>query len=256
MHQIASSILSFILSPLTWIILFLLAGFFIRKTSLKRLCRIIAIVIFLIFSNEFLLDWYENNWQPRRVALAVGTTYSCGIVLGGFAGPDADGNGYFNGSADRFIQTLKLYKLGAITHILISGGNGKDENKDFREGAFVKTQLKMMGVPDSVIFVEDRSNNTFDNAYNSKKILDSLQLQPPYLLITSAFHEPRATLLFKNAGVATIAYPANYEGSAGNFSFFKLLPHLSVLLGWDMYLKETVGYLWYKQGKKKIIIGR
>jgi len=31
-----------------------------------------------------------------------------------------------------------------------------------------------------------------------------------------------------------------------------LLPHLAVLLGWDTYLKETAGYLWYKfQGNKK-----
>ena len=252
MHQIASSILSYILSPITWIILFLLGGFYIRKTSLKRLCRIFALIIFLVFSNEFLLEWYENNWQSRPIALAAGTTYSCGIVLGGFAGPDADGNGYFNGSADRFIQALKLFKLGRITHILISGGNGKDENKDFREGAWVKTQLHIMGVPESIIFVEDRSNNTFDNAYHAKQILDSLRLRPPYLLITSAFHEPRATLLFKNAGLATIPYAANYEGGAGNFSFSKLLPHLSVLLGWETYLKETVGYLWYKfQGNKK-----
>ncbi len=128
MHQIASSVLSYFLSPLTWIILLLLGGFFFRKKSLKRFCRILALLIFLIFSNEFLLDWYENNWQSRSVALGAGTTYSCGIVLGGFAGPDADGNGYFNGSADRFIQALKLYKLGTITHILISGGNGYDEN--------------------------------------------------------------------------------------------------------------------------------
>lgn len=251
MHQIASSILSFILSPLTWVVLFLLAAFLIRKASLKRLCRIFALLIFLIFSNELLLDWYANNWQSRPTPLAAGTTYSCGIVLGGFAGPDAEGHGYFNGSADRFIQTLKLYKLGAIMHILIGGGNGKDEDKNFREGKFVKTQLQIMGVPDSAIFVEDQSNNTFDNAYHAKQILDSLQLKPPYVLITSSFHEPRATLIFKNAGLATIPYAANYEGGASNFSFSKLLPHLSVLMGWDTYLKETVGYLFYKfQGKK------
>lgn len=51
-----------------------------------------------------------------------------------------------------------------------------------------KDELLIMGIPASSIFVEDRSNDTFDNAVYAKRILDSLQLSPPYLLITSANH--------------------------------------------------------------------
>ena len=72
-----------------------------------------------------------------------------------------------------------------------------------------------MGIPDSVIFVEDRSNDTFDNAVYAKQILDSLQLSPPYLLITSAHHIPRASLIFKNAGVITAPFPCNLLKEGG-----------------------------------------
>ena len=150
------------------------------------------------------------------VVISTGIAYSCGIVPGGFASPDADENGYFNSTADRFIQAVKLYKLGEIKHILISGGNGKADKKNFREGAWVKGELTAMGIPDSVIFVEDRSNNTSDNAIYAKQILDSLQLKPPYLLITSAHHVPRASLLFKNAGIPTVAFPCNYIAGRGD----------------------------------------
>lgn len=246
MHQIASSVLSFFLSPFYWIIILVIAGYFLRKAVFKKICRILALCVFLIFSNTWLLNWYAKTWQPSPAGIIKGFAYSCGIVPGGFASPDVDGNGYFNLSADRFIQAVKLYKLGAIKHILISGGNGKTENKNFREGAWVRGELAAVGIPDSVIFVEDRSNNTSDNAAYAKQILDSLKLRPPYLLITSAHHVPRASLIFKNAGVPTVSFPCNYITGRGGFTFSSLLPQPSVLPEWNIYLKETAGYFWYQ----------
>lgn len=246
MHQLASAVFTFFLSPLNWIILLLIAGFFLHKPSFKKICRILALCIFFLFTNTWLLDWYAKKWQLAPVVIPAGNVYSCGIVPGGFASPDTNDSGYFNAAADRFIQVVKLYKLGKINHVLISGGNGKTVEKNFREGAWVKGELITMGVPDSVIFVEDRSNNTFDNAVYAKKILDSVQLKPPYLLITSAHHLPRASLLFLNAGVPVAPYPCNYVAGRGSFDFLSLLPDPSVLLGWNIYLKETAAYFWYR----------
>jgi len=223
-----------------------IAGYFLNKSLLKKICRILAVCVFLLFSNAWLLDWYAKKWEPAPIIINKGVIYNCGIVPGGFASPDTDETGYFNSSADRFIQVVKLYKLGKIAHILISGGNGKVDNENFRDGVWVKGELTAMGIPASDIFVEDRSNNTVDNAVYAKQILDSLQLKPPYLLITSAYHVPRASLLFKNAGIPTVPFPCNYIAGRGNFNFpSSLLPQPSVLSGWNIYLKETAGYLWY-----------
>jgi uncharacterized SAM-binding protein YcdF (DUF218 family) len=245
MHEVFSSVAVFFLSPFNWIVILLIAGYFSGKHSTKKIYRIFAVSIFLLFSNKGILNWYAKKWQPSPVTINAGTYYNCGIVPGGFASPDAEGNGYFNETSDRFIQVVKLYKLGAITHILISGGNGKDDDKNFREGAWVKGELTVMGIPDSVIFVEDKSNNTFDNAVFAKEILDSVPLKPPYLLITSAQHIPRASLLFKNAGVPTVAFPCNYREGRGSFGLSDLVPKLSVLSDWNVYLKQAAGYVFY-----------
>src|SRR4029079_6531854 len=141
MHQVASSALSFLLSPFNWIIILLIAAYSIRERGFKNVCRIMALCIFLLFSNAWLLDWYAKKWQPQPVVINKGMAYSCGIVAGGFASPDPDENGYFNATADRFIQTVKLYKLGIIQNILISGGNGKIDKINFREASWVKTEL-------------------------------------------------------------------------------------------------------------------
>ena len=246
MHHFASSLFSILLSPFNWIIILVLVALVFRKRNTKKFCFIFAFCIFILFGNQAIFNWYAASWQPVPVAISSLTQYSCGIVLGGFASPDEEGDGYFNSSSDRFIQAVKLYKLGIVKHLLISGGNGKQDDKSFREATWVKGEMITFGVPDSVIFVEDKSVNTRENAINSKQMLDSLQLKPPYLLITSAMHVPRAALLFKKSGVPVISFPCNYTAGRGIFSFWDLLPKTSVLMNWNPYLKEAVGYWWYK----------
>ena len=246
MHSFLSSLLSFCLSPFYWILFLLIAGYLFRKTTIKSFCRWLAIIIFLIFSNAWLLNLYARKFQPVPLHVSAASLYSCGIVPGGFASPDINGNGIFNSTADRFIQVLQLFKQGHITHILVSGGNGKKEMNSFREAAWVKQQLIIMGVPDTAIFTEDKANNTAENARNTKKILDSMHLPPPYLLISSAHHLPRAVLLFKKAGMPVVAYPCSYIAGNGIATMADLVPNIGILFTWEIFLKETAGYLWYK----------
>lgn len=246
MHELASAIISFFLSPFNWIIIFLIAAWLLKRPALRNTCKVLALTIFIVFGNQWLLDVYARSWQPQPVVLQSNAGYSCGIVAGGFASPDGNANGYFNASSDRFIQTVKLYKQGIIKNIIVSGGNGKQDEKSFREGRWVKDELIAVGIPSTDIYVEDQSDNTAENAENTKHILDSLHLPPPYVLITSAFHMPRASLIFKKAGLNIINFPCNYTTGMGGFSAWDLVPRPSVLLGWDTYLKETLGYFWYK----------
>jgi uncharacterized SAM-binding protein YcdF (DUF218 family) len=169
MYQFASALLSFVLSPMLWIALLVLAGLLVQKKIIKKICWISALLVFLVFSNGWLLNRYARNFQPPPLSLPKDVVFSCGVIPGGFASPDIDGNGIFNSTADRFIQALTLFKKGHIKHIIVSGGNGKKEMSSFREAAWVKEQFIILGVPDSVIFVEDASNNTRQNAANTKK---------------------------------------------------------------------------------------
>ena len=249
MHQLLSAILSFFLSPFNWMLLFLAFAFFSKKKNLKKSAFAGAVAIFFVFGNSWLLDEYAKMWQPKPVVIPEGVSYSCGLVPGGFASADSHAEGYFNSASDRFIQAVRLFKTGRIRHILISGGNSKQNEMSFREAAWAKAELMAVGIPDSVIITEDRSNHTEDNAHNTKQLLDSLSVTPPYLLITSASHMRRATLLYEKAGLAVTPFPCNYTNGRGSFSLWNLLPGPSTLLGWNTYLKETLGYWVYKLRK-------
>jgi uncharacterized SAM-binding protein YcdF (DUF218 family) len=246
LHHIASSIIGFFVSPVGWILLLIILPYFFHQEKFKKKCRITAWILFFIFSNEWLINWYAHLWQPPKVEIPANKGYSCGILLGGFGSSDENYNGYFNQSADRFIQAVELYKQGSITHILIDGGNDKFEYKKFDEGQWTIGQLNKMGIPDSVILSEDHSTNTSENAIQAKRILDSAHLLPPYVLITSAQHIPRASLLFKKHGMDVIPYPCAYISGNTGYSIYGIIPKPEILLSWNFYFKEFIAYYIYK----------
>ena len=245
MHVLAAALAGLFLSPLNWIIILVVIQFFVNPRA-KKMCWLFVLFIFIVFGNQWLLNRYARMWNAKQRDITNDKPYNCAIVLGGFGSPDENGNGYFNSSADRFIQAVKLYKMGKVKHIIISGGNGKDSYHGFGEGKWAKEQMEIFGIPGDSVLYEDNSDNTVDNAANVKRILDSNSLQPPYLLITSAAHIHRAAQVFKNAGIPVTEYPCNYEEGMGNFVLPDIIPDSKTLVNWNEYLKETAGYYAYR----------
>ncbi|MBU3713571.1 MAG: YdcF family protein [Ferruginibacter sp.] len=246
MHYYLSSFISFFLSPAVWIMIFIFLYVRAKSSKRKKIFLYTTISIFLLFSNQWLITAYARWWHPKPLNDNDKTEYSCAILLGGFGSPDYNEKGYFNFAADRFIQAVRQYKLGKVKYILISGGNGKVKVKNFNEGEWTRSELKIMGLPDSAILFEDKSTNTAENVVNTKKLLDSAGLKPPYMLISSAHHLPRATLLFQKAGIMTTALPCNFIAGTEAYNLSGIIPDLNVLFTWNSYFKETFAYLLYK----------
>jgi uncharacterized SAM-binding protein YcdF (DUF218 family) len=251
MFFILSKIFTTLIFPLSWIILILLWRAFAQSEKKRKDLLISAIVIFLVFSNILVVSSFAKIWDIAPVQLS-GKKYSCGILLGGFTSYDGKDNGYFNGASDRFIQAVKLYQEGIIEHILVSGGNGSLIADKFREGEWVKEQLLAVGIPANAILIENNSRSTLENAELSKKVLDSANLQPPYVLVTSAFHMRRAAWIFKKEGMDVIPYPANYLVGYNGFSLVDLLPQVHAMDIWSTYIKEVIGYYAYKLEFKRL----
>ncbi len=169
--------------------------------------------------------------------------YNCVIVLGGFSNSNRNGGGYFNPSADRFLQGIKLLLNKKAGHILITGGNGNLAPGGFREALWVQKQLKEFNIPDSTVLIESNSRNTVENAKYTKQLLDSAHLASPYLLVTSAYHMPRSLMIFKKMGLNVIPYPANYITRNNKVEASDFVPDAGVLYNWNTYIKEIIGYV-------------
>jgi uncharacterized SAM-binding protein YcdF (DUF218 family) len=241
MFFVLSKLLLIFILPVTWITAFLLAAVISKRPNLKRKFLITSVVLLLIFTNPYLLNSFAKLWNIKAVPLKNSGHYSCAIVLGGFSSEGPNGTGFFNGASDRFIEGLKLFTTGKVSHILISSGNGNLIHDSFAEADWVKTQLKLFNVPDSCVLIENRSRNTIENAAFSKVVLSKSQLPPPYVLVTSAFHMRRSLGIFKKANIDVVPFPCNYMTGAPNLSIDQFIPDGPALGNWNIYIKEIVG---------------
>lgn len=241
MYFIFSKVLFFLITPFFWVAALFIAGVISKKKHVKKRFFIASAIVFLLFSSPFLLRRFARVWNYPPSPIT--GKYSCAIVLGGFASEDAKGDGFFNASCDRFIEGAELKTTGKVTHILISGGNSSLNPDGFREADWVKKEILKLNIPDSAVLVERNSRNTFENAEFSKKVLATKHLTPPYILVTGGYHMRRAMYIFKKGGVDVVPYPAEYFSIFENFSIGELMPDLEILLRWNTYIKEMVGYM-------------
>ncbi|HEX8461644.1 MAG TPA: YdcF family protein [Segetibacter sp.] len=249
MYRLLSAFINICIAPENWIILLLIWWILSKSKAVKKRLAIAIVVLFVVFGNEVIFTSMVNLWQPKLVTLPAEVSYEAGIVLGGISNFDKNRNGYFNGAADRFVETCILYKTGKIKKIIISGGsNQKDGPKDAQ---FQYKKMMELGIPAADIIVEDSSLNTFENAAFSKVKIDSLKLHPPFVLITSAMHMPRSERVFRKVGIQVIPYPCDFKVLEKKFSFTEyFIPSLNTLFSWNFFLKEIVGVLGYTVMKK------
>jgi uncharacterized SAM-binding protein YcdF (DUF218 family) len=249
MSYYISKVVYLFIAPENWIIVLLIWLLLSKSTIVKKRLTVIIIVLIMFFGNQFIYTRMVNAWQPKPVTLSNERSYEAGIVLGGSSSFDRYGRGYFNMSADRFIEACLLYKTNKIKRIIISGGsNGPNQPKD---ADFQYKKMLELGIPAQDIIVEDSSTSTFENAAFTKAKIDSLHLQPPFVLITSAMHIPRAQKVFEKAGVAVIPFPCNYyvlENKPDVSDY--IIPRTGTIFSWSMYLKEVVGLAAYKMFKR------
>lgn len=243
-----SKVLTFLISP-TVIILFLLFVALILKNRplVSRRVLIAAFALLLLFSNPFIINQLLVNWELKAHELEPGKRYDAAIVLSGFMTIDKQTKRMsFGEGVDRMTDGLTLYRAGYAGKIIISGGSGSIVN-DLRESALTKEFLvRNCGLPDSVILIDTISRNTYENAVESKKIMQRYRIKTT-ILITSAFHMRRAKACFTKLGITTNIYPTDLLSRKQEYYPSDLIiPGTHHIEKWEILMHEIVGIMMYK----------
>ena len=247
MFFILSKVLFFLLVPFWWIVVLVIWMRFSRSPRRKKLLLRAIIIIAVVFTNPWIYRIAVSAWQPEPVTVSTGHVYEAGIILGGLSGYDKYHRGHFGDNADRFIQTANLYHRGIIKKIIITGGNGTLRDTEPAESFFLRSAFIENGVPDSSILIESSSRNTYENAVFTKQLTDSLHIQPPFVLVTSALHMKRSEQVFRKAGYDILAYPCDYKVTPADFNLpGYVVPSISLLDEWSLLIKEIVGLFVYR----------
>jgi uncharacterized SAM-binding protein YcdF (DUF218 family) len=203
----------FVLPPGLFVTGTLLLGLFAYRRD-KVLARCFLFLSFLLylffipFTGHFLIHTLEKQYTPPKEVSG-----DVIIMLGGgatFDTPDIDGKGHLYGSAaNRLLTAARLHNQTGLP-IVISGGTVYPDNGS--EADIAKRQLVSLGIEQDAIFVETKSRNTEENAKYTKELLKKEHFQKP-ILVTSAYHMPRAVNHFHNVGLTVEPYPTDYSSN-------------------------------------------
>jgi uncharacterized SAM-binding protein YcdF (DUF218 family) len=252
MFFILSQLLSFLITPFTWIVALILLALFLKNKKWSRRCMVYAVAVTLFFSNSFISDEFVRLWEyPITPDSAMLPSYDVGVVLGGgMITIDAQSKRMtFRNNLDRVMQAVELYKEGRIKRMLFSSGSGSLVYRDMLESTLLRKYLVSIGIPDSVILVDSTSDNTRENAINSALILKKEFPKGKILLITSAIHMRRAMACFNKEGIKVTPYSTDKRTGARFWDFnHDFVPNIGALGAWESLIHEIIGYLVYAVG--------
>lgn len=250
MFFIVSKVISFLFTPLVWIITLLLLGIFLKNKKRARGFLISGIVLLYLMGNPFLFNEICRQWEIPAVSedQFLQKKVEGIIVLGGLSFWDNQLKRIqFSKSSDRLMQGLMLYKKGIGKKLIISGGSGSLTYPDDRESVFIKDYLVKIGLNPNEILIEKESKNTRENAVFTKELLDSCGMNGTFLLVTSGYHMKRSVACFEKAGVKVIPFSTDRYCGDTKFNLDHLfIPNAGILLAWDTLMHEWIGYVTYK----------
>jgi uncharacterized SAM-binding protein YcdF (DUF218 family) len=247
-----SKILLVAFSPGAWLMALLGAALLARRTGRWRTRWLwAAAILLLVGGNDALLDATLRAWEKPPVALSAVAPADAAVLLTGITdtGRRPHDRVYLTQGADRFTNTLWLYRAGKVRRIIISGGLAslRPQPGVSPEAEELATLLKLAGVPARDILLEPRSRNTHENALFTKALLAQHPDIKSLVLVTSAFHERRALACFAKVGLHPVPFPADFRSHDPFLGLsYLFVPSIDVLTRWGSLLHEMVGFGIYR----------
>lgn len=247
MFFIFSKIFWFFINPANIILIILILGwvFLWKKPRLGKRLIGVAILLMFIFSQKFISEVFlkilENRFDRPTITQPVDGI----IVLAGMVNINRSREGLIelNSNVERIIEGIALAHKHPEAILYLSGGSGSLMNQKLKEADYLKILAERLGVPSRRIIIERNSRNTYESANAMAKLLKD-KTGGKWILVTSAFHMPRAFGAFKKAGLNPIPYPVDYKTTLESKAFSIRLPKVGVG-SFNLVLHEWLGLLSY-----------
>jgi uncharacterized SAM-binding protein YcdF (DUF218 family) len=170
------------------------------------------------------------------------------VVLGGPIDPDlslAHGVPAIGAGADRLIAAAALARRYPNVRLIYTGGSATLMSGDEREADYALQVFESLGIARDRVELERRARNTWENAEFAKAIAAPKNGER-WLMVTSAYHMPRAVGVFRKAGFAVEPYPVDWRvgGRDDLWTFRKFaIDGLAIL---EISVREWIGLAAYR----------
>jgi uncharacterized SAM-binding protein YcdF (DUF218 family) len=224
-----------LLLPIGFSGLLIIAGVVLRR----RWIAVAGFFTLYLFSSEafsrLMIQPLERVYKPATVAAAPNADAIVvlnGAILRGVAPPGLQ----WGESANRFFAAVDLARAGKAKLFVISAGMSP------RAGDILRRAAICDGIPAERIVLTPRVLTTEDEARAISQIPGIRSI----LLVSSAFHLPRAVLLFRARGLDVIPFPTDERALPALFTAAQLFPGAGALRDSELALREYYGLAAYR----------
>jgi len=247
-----SKILWFLVDPGNLLLLALVVGSILTFTNgtkgrgvlLLRMTTLFALIVAVFPIGRPMTLALENRFPVMRELPAQVDGI---IVLGGVVDEVVSrsrGQISIGGGIERLFALADLSKKYPDAKRVFTSGSGKLLTQNIKEADVVGPLLTALGLDVDRVLFEGASRNTYKNAVLTHEMVAPGPAET-WILITSAFHMPRAIGVFRQAGWPIVAYPVHYKyrGDEGFQLKFNLRGGLNEL---SAAIHEWLGLVFYR----------
>jgi len=250
MRLLLSHLVSALLQPLAWCGLLMGLSWWgwRRHPRAARKALGLALLLGLVVGWQPPVDALLRGLEDRYPAPASLPPDCHGVVvLGGALEPDHIQAGRpqvaLNAAAERMTMAVALMRQQPQMRLLFTGGNPSLQPGDVTEAAQAAQFFLEQGLPAARLPFEHAARSTDENARLSAA-LPGVNPQQCWLLLTSAWHMPRAMASFRAAGWHVQPYPVDYRtGRETPWTAYSLWRGAE---RWQLWLHERVGLAAYQ----------
>lgn len=201
----------------------------------------LGILVLLTFSinpiaSDLLLH-LEKQYEPLTT-MPSGVKYI--VVLGGGNGGSRrypPNTRLSSASLSRLVEAIRLYRQNPSSILVLSGGRVFGSRAD----ANVMNNTAMaLGVARENMIIEAGSRDTTEESKHLKPLIKDQK----FVLVTSAYHMPRAMKIFEKQGMHPIAAPTQFLTARYIYNPKYYFPSVANLIHSDIALHEYMG-IWY-----------
>ena len=149
------------------------------------------------------------------------------------------------GDPDRFFSGLELMKSKKAKYIIFTAGKLPWQKISLSEGHALAQYAINWGIESKSILITSTVQNTQEEAVAVKKLL-SENHGKKIILVTSAFHMPRAKIMFENQGIEVEPYPVDFKSEASDITIMDFLPSAYAMNNFEFAIRELIGRAYYQ----------
>ena len=238
-----NKILPLIVSPLFLIIFLVILGIIFKSKKISFLGVGILIFCSLPIISTKLISYLEKDHVPQNISNV--DKADAIVVLSGMLKiikVDDELKYEFRDEVDRILSGIDLFKNNKAPLLILTKGK-YPWVVGVPEGEYLKDFAIKFGVPKESILLTEIVQDTAQEAKSVKKLLNSNEAK--IILVTSAFHMPRAKKVFEAFNINVIPFAVDYISSGQKINFIHFIPSAGSLSTTSFAVRELIGRLYY-----------